>query len=76
MQEFIKELEKNQDINIKNNIINKIDINYVIERLKDIQENMLKNVEYFQYHNKNLTKTQDQKIYDILESLTDDGVFK
>ena len=37
MKEFIEELKHNQNINIKNNLENRIDINYVIERLEDIQ---------------------------------------
>ena len=76
MQEFIKELEKNQAINIANNITNKIDINYVIDRLKGIQDFLLDNIEYFTYHNKNLTKAQDQKLLFIYDNLKSDGVFK
>lgn len=38
-KEFIKELEYNQNINYKKGLENRIDINYVIERL---QENDLK----------------------------------
>ena len=38
LNEFIKELKHNQKINYKNNIENKIDIDYVIERLEDIEE--------------------------------------
>lgn len=36
MKEFIEELEHNQEINKKQNLENRIDIDYVIERLKDI----------------------------------------
>ena len=38
MDELIKELEYNQNINYKNNLENKIDIDYILERLEDIQE--------------------------------------
>ena len=76
MQEFIKELETNQEINNNNNIDNKIDINYVIDRLKGIQDFLLNNIEYFTYHNKNLTKTQDQKLLFIYDNLKSNGVFK
>lgn len=38
LNEFIKELKDNQKINYKNNLENKIDIDYVIERLEDIEE--------------------------------------
>lgn len=37
MNEFIKELEDNQKINYKNNLENKVDIDYIIERLEDIK---------------------------------------
>ena len=37
MKEFIEELEKNQKINYKNNLENRIDIDYVIDRLEEIQ---------------------------------------
>ena len=36
LNEFIKELKENQNINYKNNLENRIDIDYVIERLEDI----------------------------------------
>lgn len=36
LREFIEELKENQDINYKNNIENRIDIDYVIKRLEDI----------------------------------------
>ena len=75
LNEFIKELEYNQNINYKNNIENRIDIDYVIERLEDIRKELLKNIEYFDYHNKNMTKSQDEKIDNIKESLTNKGVF-
>ena len=38
LNEFIKELKHNQKINYKNNLENRIDIDYVIERLEDIEE--------------------------------------
>lgn len=36
LREFIEELKHNQSINHKNNLENRIDINYVLERLEDI----------------------------------------
>jgi len=36
MNEFIKELENNQKINLEKGLENKVDIDYVIQRLKDI----------------------------------------
>lgn len=38
LEEFIKELEYNQNINIKKDLENRINIDYVIERLKDINK--------------------------------------
>lgn len=75
LREFIEELKHNQKINIKKDLENRIDIDYVIERLEDIRKELLENVEYFDYHNKNMTKKQDEKINNIKESLTDKGVF-
>ena len=38
MQEFIDELKYNKQINIEKGLENRVDIDYVIERLEDIQE--------------------------------------
>lgn len=75
-REFIEELKHNQNVNYKNNLENRVDIDYVLERLEDIRKELLENVEYFDYHNKNMTKTQGEKIDNIKESLTSKGVFK
>lgn len=61
MMEFIQELKHNQKINIKKGLENRINIDYVIERLEDIQKELLKNV-------KNTEA--------IKENLTSKGVFK
>ena len=76
MKEFIEELKFNRNINISKNLENRIDIDYIIERLENIQAYLLNNIEYFDYHNKNLNKKQDEKIDNIKENLTDAGVFK
>ena len=76
MREFIEELRHNQNINFEKNLENRINIDYVIERLEDIKNELLENIEYFDYHNKNLTKKQDEKIDNIKDNLTDKGVFK
>ena len=71
MKEFIEELKHNQNINIEKDLENRVDIDYIIERLEDIDKFLIENVEYFRYHNKNLTKEQDYRltlIYDNLES--------
>lgn len=76
MKEFIEELKYNQNINKNKNLENRINIDYIIERLEDIQAELLSNIEYFNYHNKNLNKKQDEKIENIKENLTDTGAFK
>lgn len=76
MMEFIEELKYNQKINYEKGIENRINIDYVIERLEDIQKELLENIEYFDYHNKNLNKKQDEKIDNIKENLTSKGVFE
>ena len=38
LKEFIKELEYNQNINIEKGLENRVDIDYIIERLKEIKE--------------------------------------
>ena len=74
MKEFIEELKYNQNINFEKGLENRIDIDYVIERLEDIQKELLKNIEYFDYHNKNLNKSQYEKINNVKENLTSKGV--
>ena len=76
MQEFIEELKHNQNINIEKGLENRVDIDYVIERLENIKNELLENIYYFDYHNKNLTKEQDYRLYCIKENLIDKGVFK
>lgn len=46
MKEFIEELKYNQNINFKKGLENRIDIDYVIERLEDIQKG--KNKTYYE----------------------------
>ena len=76
MQEFIEELKHNQNINLEKGLENRVNIDYVIERLEDINNNLIDLLDYFKYHNKNLTKEQDYKIDDIREKLESKGVFK
>lgn len=76
MQEFIEELKHNQKINFEKGLENRINIDYVIERLEDINKFLLENVEYFTYHNKNLTKEQDYRLTMIYDNLKSKGVFK
>lgn len=76
MQEFIEELKNNKKVNIEKNLENKVDIDYVIERLENINEFLLKNIEYFKYHNKNLNKEQDYRLTMVYDNLVSKGVFK
>lgn len=76
MMELIEELKHNHEINKEGGYDDTVAIQYIIERLKDIQKEILKNVEYFDYHNKNLTKAQDEALYEIKENLTSKGVFE
>lgn len=76
MKEFIEELKHNQNINLEKGLENRINIDYVIERLENINKFLLENVEYFTYHNKNLTKEQDYRLTMIYDNLKSKGVFK
>lgn len=40
MKEFLEELKNNREVNINNDLENRIDIDYVIERLEDIKKDM------------------------------------
>lgn len=51
MKEFIEELKYNQNINIEKDFENRIDIDYVIERLEDIQKEQNNNFENNVYDN-------------------------
>lgn len=42
IREFLQELEYNQNINFEKDLENRVDIDYVIERLKDILEETIK----------------------------------
>ena len=39
MEEFIEELKYNQNVNFEKGLENRVDIDYVIERLEEIMEN-------------------------------------
>lgn len=76
MQEFIEELKHNQKINYEKGLENRVNIDYVIERLENIKENLLNDIYYFEYHSKNLTNKQYEKVVNIRENLESKGVFK
>ena len=75
MKEFIEELKHNQNINIEKDLENRVNIDYVIERLEDIRQHLLDNVYYFEYHSKNLTCKQYQNLEEIRDSLENKGVY-
>lgn len=76
MKEFIEELKHNQNINLEKGLENRINIDYVIERLEKIKEKLLDNVYYFEYHSKNLTNKQYAELEEIRESLESKGAFE
>lgn len=50
IQDFIKELEGNQRINKKRGYENRIDIDYVIQRLKDIELDIELTEQYIDFY--------------------------
>ena len=76
MKEFIEELKHNQEVNIENGLENRVNIDYVIERLEENIEKLLNSVYYFEYHSKNLTNKQYAELENIRNNLEDKGVFK
>jgi hypothetical protein len=76
MREFIEELKYNKKINDEKGLENRVDVDYVIERLEEIDKQLLDSIYYFEYHSKNLTNKQYEKVVDMRENLEDKGVFK
>lgn len=76
MKEFIEELKHNQEVNIEKGLENRVNIDYVIERLEENIEKLLDSVYYFEYHSKNLTNKQYEELEKIRDNLEDKGVFK
>ena len=67
MKEFIEELEHNQKINLEKGLENRIDIDYVLERLNNI------NVWFEVARNEVITAIEDiynDELYDYEEELT------
>lgn len=76
MKEFIEELKHNQKVNIEKGLENRVNIDYVIERLEENVEKLLNSVYYFEYHSKNLTNKQYEELEEIRNNLESKGVFK
>lgn len=66
LNEFIKELKENQDINYKNNLENRIDIDYVIEKLEDIEPT-------YETIKKDIESLEDYEKSDLIVDLVKDG---
>lgn len=64
LNEFVEELKHNQNINYKNNLENRIDIDYVLERLEDIQE--IKNSDPIDYILGIFNELEKMDQYDLL----------
>lgn len=79
LSEFIEELKENQDINYKNNLENRVDIDYVIERLEDIKKELLKTIKTESYINDSDKSEESEEVTRtkiIIEKITNKGVFK
>lgn len=81
MDELIKELEENQEINYKNDLENRVDIPYIINRLKDInilkefvKGELLFNIESL--INENYMESENQKDVEKIQNLTDSDIEK
>lgn len=81
MKKFIEELKHNRDVNIKKGLENRIDIDYVIERLEDINKTIL----YQAYINEikfyiecekeyDSVKNNENGVLDYLNSLTNEDL--
>lgn len=67
MKEFIEELKYNQNINFEKGLENRVDIDYVIERLEDIFENEVNVSPYF--------KTSKSEIETAIEDIANDDLW-
>lgn len=79
LREFIEELKHNQNINNENNLENRIDIDYIIERLEDIQKELLKTIKTESYINDSDKSQESEEVTRtsaIIETITSKGVFK
>ena len=64
MKSFIEELEFNRDVNLLKGLENRVDIDYVIERLKEINETIL----YQAYVNEIKFYIECEKEYDSVKN--------
>lgn len=72
MREFIKELENNQKINLEKGLENRVDIDYVIEKLKNISiyRELIKNEIEFNIEN----FVNDDQDKELIYNISDDDL--
>ena len=64
MEEFIEELKHNREVNIEKGLENRVDIDYVIERLES-EEDKLKNI--LNYINDIIDNNDEVDVYTLFE---------
>lgn len=76
MREFIKELENNQKINLEKGLENRVDIDYVIERLKNISilRDFIKNEIEFNIENYVNDDCNDYQDKELIYNISDDDL--
>lgn len=76
MKEFIKELENNQKINLEKGLENRVDIDYVIERLKNISiyRELIKNEIEFNIENYVNDDCNDYQDKELIYNISDDDL--
>lgn len=76
MREFIKELEDNQKINLEKGLENRVDIDYVIERLKNISiyRELIKNEIEFNIENYVNDDCNDYQDKELIYNISDDDL--
>lgn len=76
MRDFIKELENNQKINLEKGLENRVDIDYVIERLKNISllRDFIKNEIEFNIENYVNDDCNDYQDKELIYNISDDDL--
>ena len=76
MREFIEELENNQKINLEKGLENRVDIDYVIEKLKNISiyRELIKNEIEFNIENFVNDDCNDYQDKELIYNISDDDL--
>lgn len=76
MREFIEELENNQKINLEKGLENRVDIDYVIEKLKNISiyRELIKNEIEFNIENYVNDDCNDYQDKELIYNISDDDL--